>query len=534
MRVADRNFLAMLKKILVYGLIVFILLGTTYLSVSLIIRMNSDRIQQNEILSNEENLVEVERTIILNRVNRLLTDLLYISDMLKLKDISTADYSEIEQQWQAFSDRKQIYDQIRYIDIEGNEVVRINYAESGAVIVPQEELQNKKDRFYFQDTIELEENQIYISKLDLNMDNDVIEEPIKPVIRLATPYYSKDGILKGVIVLNYYANDMLQQVKRIATNSKGHIFMLNSNSYWLYNGADSKKEWSFMYEDRLAESFRNQFSKEWVEISTDDVGSIKTSNGLFSYTNILTSNEFAVDYKDYSISLGEGDWHIVSYISPVSNKGKLFFDNIYERIVEILEANILAFLLLLVISFGVAVLMLVNKIEKDRVKYFSEYDTMTGVYNRRAGFERLYKIYKDAPKDGGKVSICFIDINGLKDVNDHLGHEAGDELIRSIVSVIKKNIRDTDFVARLGGDEFLIIFHNLDEADAENIWRRIRKGYQAINEAENRKYLISASHGIEEFKFSPNEYIDNIINNADEKMYEEKRIIKKDLMIIRA
>ncbi len=533
MRVTDRNFLGMLKKTLIYGIIVFLVLGTIYLSVSLIIRMNADRIQQSEILNSEENLVEVERTIILNRVNRLITDLLYISDSLKLTDMSTKDYSDIEQQWKAFSDRKKIYDQIRYIDIDGNEMIRINYSEEGANIIPKEQLQNKKERFYFLDTINLKENQIYISKMDLNMDGDAIQEPINPVIRLATPYYG-DGVLKGIIILNYYADDMLQQVKRIATNSKGHIFMLNSNSYWLYNGADRNKEWSFMYEDRLSESFNNQFSEEWKEISKSDVGSLRTSKGLFSYTNILTSNEFAVDYKDYSISLGEGDWYIVSYISPVSIKGKLFFDNFIERIIDILESNIWAFVLLFIIALVVALLMLINKIEKDRVKYFSEYDTMTGVYNRRAGFEKLYKIYKDAPKEGGKVSICFIDINGLKDVNDHLGHEAGDELIQSIVSVIKENIRSNDFISRLGGDEFLIIFNNLDEAEAENIWIRINAAYQKINETENRKYLISASHGIEEFKFSPNEYIDIIINNADEKMYQEKRIVKKDLKIIRS
>lgn len=92
---------------------------------------------------------------------------------------------------------------------------------------------------------------------------------------------------------------------------------------------------------------------------------------------------------------------------------------------------------------------------------------------------------------------------------------------------------DTDFVCRLGGDEFLIIFNNLDEAEAEKVWLRINEGYRKINETEGRKYIISASHGIEEFKFNANEYIDTIINHADEKMYSEKRNIKRDLKVIR-
>lgn len=133
----------------------------------------------------------------------------------------------------------------------------------------------------------------------------------------------------------------------------------------------------------------------------------------------------------------------------------------------------------------------------------------------------------------GKLSVCFIDINGLKEVNDYLGHDTGDELILSVVDCIKKNIRDTDLIARLGGDEFLIIFYNMSAMDAEKVWTRISAEYDRINEEQNRKYVISASHGIEEVNVDTDKSIDIIINQADEKMYREKRRIKKDEKIIR-
>lgn len=528
----DRTIYGMLKKVFLYAVFVFFSLGIIYLSVSLTIRMNSDKIQQEEIVNSEEQLVDVEKTIVSNKINRLITDVLYVADSLRLGDVGLGDYSAIEKQWMAFSNRKKIYDQIRYIDLEGNEVIRINYSEEGSYVTNKQDLQDKKDG-YFTDTISLKQNQIYISKLDLNIENNEIEQPIKPMIRLSTPYYGNDGKLKGIIILNYYANDMLQQVKKIASGSKGYVFMLNSDSYWVYNEENSNKEWSFMYDDKMNECFSNEFPNEWKVITKNGTGSLITSNGLFSFSNILTSKELSVDYSDYQIVLDKGDWYIVSYISPINQKGILFFENIPVKIFDIIKTNILAFLLLLVISFMLAILMAINKTEKERVKYFSEYDTMTGVYNRRVGFQKLNKIYKEAPKDRGKVSICFIDINGLKEVNDHLGHEAGDELILSIVNGIKTNIRHTDFVYRLGGDEFLIIFINTDEAGAEKIWLKINAGYRKINETKDRKYIISASHGIEEFKFSSNEYIDTIINHADEKMYQEKRIIKKDLKVVR-
>ncbi len=525
---------AMLKKILLYTLFAFLVLGTIYLSISLAIRMNADGIQREEIVSAEELFVDVEKAVISNRVNRLISDVLYVADSLRLGNIGAGDYSEIEKQWMAFSDRKKFYDQIRYIDLDGNEVIRINYSEEGSYAISKQDLQNKKDRHYFIDSIHLNQNQIYLSKLDLNIEHDEVEQPIKPMIRLSTPFYAEDGTLKGIVILNYSALDILTQVKKIAATSRGHIFMLNSDSYWLLNEEDSSKEWAFMYEDRAGENFSTAFPEEWKTITEQREGTLITSNGLFSFSTILTSKEFSGDNAVNSIVLDEGDWYLVSYLGPTNQNGLLFFENMPDKIVYIIKTNFSMFLLLFVVSVVIAALVTFNKIKKDKIKYFSEYDTMTGVYNRRAGFERLNKIYKNASKDSGKISICFIDINGLKDVNDHLGHETGDDLILSIVDGIKANIRDTDFVCRLGGDEFLIVFHNMDAAGAENVWTRINDGYGKTNETAGKNYIISASHGIEEFKFSPNEYVDAVVNRADEEMYQEKRLLKQNLNVVTA
>lgn len=211
----------------------------------------------------------------------------------------------------------------------------------------------------------------------------------------------------------------------------------------------------------------------------------------------------------------------------------MIFTDIYSNIVYKVKNDKYIFFFIFIVALSFAIVVTLNKMSKEKIKYFSEYDAMTGVLNRRAGFELLNKIYRDFMKDKGKVSICFSDINGLKEVNDNLGHEVGDELILTIVDQIKKNIRESDFIIRLGGDEFLIIFVGSDIVQAESIWNRIHDDFRKINEMENRKYIISASHGIEEFKFNSDEYIDEIINLADEKMYNEKRIIKKDFKAIK-
>ena len=519
--------------IFAYCLSAFLILSIAYFAVAIIIRVNSNNSRKAEIINSEQQIADVEKTIISNKINRLITDVLYITDSFQLNESSSGNYSEIEKQWLAFADRKKVYDQIRYIDFEGNEEIRIDYSLGGSSVTKKEDLQNMSSQYYFKDTINLEQNQIYISRLDLNLENKIVELPINPIIRLSTPYYGSDGKIKGIIILNYAANDMLGQVKKIASTSKGSIFMLNSNGYWLSNQENSDKEWSFMYDDRKYESFQNEYPNEWKTIRNNGKGYDVTSNGIFCYTNILTSDEFSSGNINNSIVLGEGDWYIVSYISPNSENGQLFSKNIMKNIIYVLKNNIIELILILLLALLFAILLEINRIEKNKIKYFSEFDSMTAIYNRRAGFEKLNKMYKDATKDSGKISVCFIDINGLKQVNDILGHEAGDELIISIVNGIKINIRDNDFISRLGGDEFLIIFSNLDEIESEKVWIRINDEYNKINELEGRKYIISASHGIVEFKFNSKEYIDEIINHADEKMYDEKRMIKKDLKVIR-
>lgn len=154
------------------------------------------------------------------------------------------------------------------------------------------------------------------------------------------------------------------------------------------------------------------------------------------------------------------------------------------------------------------------------------YDGLTKVYNRRAGLPKLSRMISD-DSDGYKVySLCYIDINGLKQVNDELGHKYGDDLILTVVELVKKNIREDDFVIRLGGDEFLIVFKDVEVDIAKNIWKRISESYEKINDALEKPYIISVSHGIVSCNNRDKCDVDTLIRMADEKMYEEKRNIK--------
>lgn len=528
----DKTFNQETKKTVRYSLGVFLILSLGYFLITLVIQLNVDNAQKNKLQSQQEQLVAVEKTIISNKINRLATDLLYVTDALALGDNGRGDYSAAEDHWLAFANRKMIYDQIRFIDTEGNEVIRVNYGANGATLTDSDALQNKADRYYFTEAIGLKEDQIYVSPLDLNKENDQIEQPIKPMIRLATPYFGARGQLLGLVVLNYTAADLLAQVEKIASASQGQVFMLNADGYWLYNSADPGKAWAFMYDNRLQESFKNDYPEVWSTIQSQKNGTLTTAAGVFAYTNILTATELELD-PHQTLTPGLKDWTIVAYTPATTPEGQLLTRSLLGTVWLVLTSNLFAYLLILTVALFAGALLTINQVKNDEIKYFSEYDAMTGVFNRRTGFEKLKQLYKNLEKNASQVSVCFIDINGLKEVNDYLGHDAGDELIVAVTTGIQHNIRSNDFLARLGGDEFLIIFEGLDEMGAEAVWQRIVAEYEQINASENRRYLISVSHGIETISGGSNEYIDSIINQADEKMYREKKIIKKNLKIIR-
>ena len=125
------------------------------------------------------------------------------------------------------------------------------------------------------------------------------------------------------------------------------------------------------------------------------------------------------------------------------------------------------------------------------------------------------------------MSICYIDINDLKNVNDNFGHEAGDSLIRYIVEDIKTAMRESDILSRIGGDEFLLIFPDCRLNEVKSIWKRVQESLEERNSRPDSKFNISASYGFAETDSENALTSDEIIQIADKRMYNHKRQTKR-------
>ena len=103
------------------------------------------------------------------------------------------DLLSLTSEFVTFMRNKGVYDQARFLNVQGREVVRVNYGQGRITVIPGDELQDKSDRYYFKETTGLPPGDVYLSPFDLNVEQGKIELPIKPTIRFATPVYDLKG-----------------------------------------------------------------------------------------------------------------------------------------------------------------------------------------------------------------------------------------------------------------------------------------------------------------------------------------------------
>ncbi len=198
----------------------------------------TSRILQNSAIQNAENetaqqVQRVEGLLYTARQDvRFLSRLSSVQRLVNTPVDDIADRMQVADDFAAFARERKIYDQIRYIAADGNEVVRINFDGDNVSVVPPEALQNKAKRYYFQEGMQLSEGEIFVSCIDLNREHGTIEVPHKPVLRYVTPLFDADGNRQGIIITNILA-DKLFELLAVDQKRHGAVFLVNGDGYFL-------------------------------------------------------------------------------------------------------------------------------------------------------------------------------------------------------------------------------------------------------------------------------------------------------------
>lgn len=176
-------------------------------------------------------------------------------------------------------------------------------------------------------------------------------------------------------------------------------------------------------------------------------------------------------------------------------------------------------------SFFVAVFEDVTQRRKRERELYSQAlsDELTGLHNRRGFIALAGQALKLAERSGTCLELVFADVDELKEINDHHGHPAGDQVLVDFAAVMKKTFRESDILARIGGDEFVALAMDCPGPDDQTLATRLRAGLEGFNAESGRPYRLSASLGVIRYDPQKPSSIDELLKEADQIMYIQKR-----------
>jgi diguanylate cyclase (GGDEF)-like protein/PAS domain S-box-containing protein len=580
----------------------------------------------------------------LQSINR---DLLYLATEGLLAEAiehpSVDADAALVREWLAFSRSKTIYDKIRWIEESGHERVRINYTLSGPVSVPLEQLQDRSLRYFFRDILNLKPLEIYVSPFDLNVEGEAIEQPHKPTIRLGTPLFDSSGNRHGVLMLNYYGEDLLSRIVNTVPEIGKHFWLLNADGYWLHH-PNPDEAWGFMFgRDDL--SLAARYPEAWARILGAQSGQFLDAEGLWTFDTVYPVLEgqkssmgsarlfspsqahtrryfwksvtllplaeyHAVDAQGVALAhrigrrlfllrnawreaskalLGPRGQHAremlaaqvvehtaqgVMVTDPMvriemvntaftritgysanetlgrtpfflqsSEQPTEFYQALWAQVIKDqswegevwcrrkngeLFAEWLSINALRNAKGGVShYICLFSDItqlkeSEQRMEYFAHHDTLTGLANSRLLNARLQHSIQLAARSNREFALLFIDLDCFKQVNDHFGHAAGDELLKDVAQRLSRSLRNEDTLARIGGDEFVVLLENAGtQAEAQRVVDNVHKQFPCVVSDKNTTVEVTASIGL---SFYPRDGLTaaTLLGKADHAMYEAK------------
>ncbi len=377
--------------------------------------------------------------------------------------------------------------QIRYLDVTGLEKLRVDRqsAKSGPMLIMQENLQNKSNRYYFTEIMGLEDEVIWYSDIDLNMEHDEIERPIRPVLRIGKKVMSED-VVKGVLIINVFMEEFLD---KLTASTLYDLYLIDKNGYFLSH-PESSKSWSkylesgFLVEQSFLKSgdciLNNPVCKV-EDLYAADITHFYNGEGL----KLIVEPRLYALQTQIDVQARPLLYVIIALLLLAFPLAYLFSRTPLRLMKVITEANIV---FKQKMAEKMSEMSKLNDILEQRVKTRTEElevtnaklleqattDVLTGIANRRFFFEMGDRYLQYAHRKRQDMVLMIFDIDFFKNVNDTHGHQVGDEVLKHVVSHIVKILRKSDMIGRIGGEEFAVILPDSTLEEARQIADKIR------------------------------------------------------------
>ncbi len=523
-----------LKRFLVF----FLLLMVVFFGVSLPIYVQYKEGVQEQLLANEEisvaSAVQMFQKEMYEQLHML--DLIIQTQALReyLAEGTVEQRIHVEKLFESIATSFHRFDQIRLLDNTGLEKIRVNLVEGKGQPVAQKDLQSKAQRYYFKAVQNMQPGQIYISTMDLNVENGVIEEPYKPTLRFSTPLKDAQGNQAGVLVINYLAKGMLERFRQFMSRRVDQQGMLlDSQGYWLSNHERSN-EWGADL-GRPEHGFSQLFPNAWPTVAANESGVLETKKGVFRYQsveplNFLDNQPAHFRMEHYPLitpeSYANTNWKLVVFLPRDVIDSHSFLNQPLGRTLLALFILMIASLALLGAYLAVHRQLRLQKEQEIRalLERQASIDALTGIRNRRSFYELGEGELKRAFRYNEPLTALMVDADYFKKINDTYGHLAGDLCLKRVAKATYDTVKRTsDLVCRYGGEELAIILPNTDHYGAMNIAERIRDEIERLNiDFAGQTIRLTASLGVASFTPDTNTTSDLLIALADKALYQAK------------
>jgi len=430
------------------------------------------------LLDAEEHAVGMRQDAVTRVIEAAVSDILFLADLNEvgpfLHDGSPSTKAALEQELAAFSRNREIYNQIRILSSDGSELLRINYLNDHASAALTEDLQDKSDRPYFQDLAQCASGTIYVSPLDLNMENGVIEWPLNPVMRFALPVGTEDTGT-GYLILNL-AGSVLLNAFADSHPEPAAIPLLADQRGNLSYGFSAERGWDFMLPGSEGHNLSEPFPEEWARIVSSESGQFESPSGLFTYTTLVPYEAAGVALCEFTGSdlplqsletLAYDVWKNVSWVSASNLRSARL-----SGALQLAGWNAFGILLLGTGSWYFA-RWLAMRGEAHR-KTTQERSLLESTLQRYMSKEVCHRLLDDPQRhselggDAQDVAVLFVDIRGFTGFAEHRDP-------KNVVAVLNRTLTELVVPLRVYqgildkyiGDGFLAFFEPItDIADA--------------------------------------------------------------------
>lgn len=452
------------------------------------------------------------------------------------------------------------YFQIRLITAAnyGKELVRIDRDRFAPLRVNGEDLQEKGHYPYVFETLQLREGEIYLSDIVLNHERGAHQGLEQPTLRVATPVFNANHEAFGIIVINVDLNGLFNLLKAdlplgidvYLTNEKG--------DYLIHPNASSV----FGFDKGRRTQLQVQHPETLPLYDQDDAH-------LVTNLPIPGSNDKAVvAFQRLPFGVADHKRFVVLGLAKPLNEILSASDRLAENVASIVMAfSVLAVLVAIMISrlatrslnemvaavrrfsiehsmgplplnrqdeIGLLARTMhdmqqelsqhLNALYENRthLDHLARHDTLTGMPNRLMFFDRLEQAIASAQMDRSFLAVLFVDLDRFKQINDTLGHNVGDEVLKTASMIFRSMVRKTDTVGRLGGDEFVILFTDVEgDRQVSLIADKILQKFQHPITVNGNDLYVHASIGIAMYPRDGNNAAE-LVRHADVAMYQAK------------